>query len=267
MKREYVILVGGISGIVLIFSGFISWKVSDEKKELALREGRGSMSEQGFLENEEYVVDASDYVVAHPLVSTLPEEEISSEERMSLLDMRQEEKLARDVYRTLYDAWGIQIFRNIAQSEQTHTDSVRYLLERYAIEDPIRDDTIGVYGEEKWATLYEQLVEQGMRSQEEALMVGITIEDLDIADIRKSLSFIDNQDIIAVYENLERGSRNHMRAFSRQLDRYGKVYEAQYLTQSEVEEILEGSQERGNESDSNRQNNGRGGNLGGGNGR
>jgi len=41
-----------------------------------------------------------------------------------LLFMREEEKLAGDVYRYFYDLWGNNIFQNIARSEDTHTNAV-----------------------------------------------------------------------------------------------------------------------------------------------
>ena len=62
-------------------------------------------------------------------------------------------------------------------------------------------------------TLYDTLVEQGKYSLLDALMVGATIEDLDIKDLQEFSSQIDNEDILLVYSNLERGSRNHMRSF------------------------------------------------------
>lgn len=195
---------------------------------------------------DEYVVDASDYVVPHPYVSELPKEAISTSERDGLIMMREEEKLAHDVYITLYDKWGINIFRNIASSEQTHTESVRYLLERYDIADPVQHETVGEFTNSDFTELYNALVAQGSQSLTDALTVGATIEDLDINDLQELMAQTDNQDIIAVYENLVRGSRNHLRAFSRQLERQGASYTAQYISQEEVDDILSGSQERGN---------------------
>lgn len=49
--------------------------------------------------------------------------------------MREEEKLARDVYLTFGEKWGLTLFTNIAKSEQTHTDAVKTLLDRYEIKD------------------------------------------------------------------------------------------------------------------------------------
>jgi hypothetical protein len=62
--------------------------------------------------------------------------ELSAEEAASLLFMREEEKLARDVYNTLSATWGIQSFSIIASSEQRHMDEIKVLLDRYALTDP-----------------------------------------------------------------------------------------------------------------------------------
>ena len=54
---------------------------------------------------------------------------ISDEEATGLIFMREEEKLARDVYLTLYDVWETAVFDNIASSEQTHMDAVLMLID------------------------------------------------------------------------------------------------------------------------------------------
>jgi hypothetical protein len=43
---------------------------------------------------------------------------LSPEEAAGLAYMREEEKLAHDVYLALYEQWGSTIFRSIASSEQ-----------------------------------------------------------------------------------------------------------------------------------------------------
>jgi hypothetical protein len=68
--------------------------------------------------------------------------ELSEQEIADLIHMRQEEKLARDVYRTLGQTYSVNQFANIPLSEQKHTDAMELLLERYNIEDPIEDETI-----------------------------------------------------------------------------------------------------------------------------
>ena len=178
-------------------------------------------------------------------INALPKQPISEEEKEGLIEMREEEKLARDVYLTLYNKWKLQIFKNIAESEQTHTDSVKYLLDRYGIEDPVKSDEIGKFSNPKFEQLYKDLVEKGSKSEVDALMVGATIEDLDIADLEHWLSKTDNEDIKFVYENLMKGSRNHLRAFIRMLNNYGANYSPQYISKEEYEQIINSQMERG----------------------
>ena len=63
---------------------------------------------------------------------------LGDQETADLLYMREEEKLAHDVYVFLYDLWGLPVFNNIAASESTHTASVLALLARYGISRPGR---------------------------------------------------------------------------------------------------------------------------------
>ncbi|XRP96224.1 DUF2202 domain-containing protein [Methanocaldococcus sp. 16A] len=179
-------------------------------------------------------------------IDALPKQPISEEEKEGLIEMREEEKLARDVYLTLYHKWGLQIFKNIAESEQTHMDSVKYLLDKYNIPDPVKSDEVGKFSNPKFEELYNKLVEQGSKSVVDALKVGATIEDLDIADLEHWISKTDNEDIKFVYENLMKGSRNHMRAFVSMLERYGANYTPQYISKEEFEQIISSSMERGN---------------------
>lgn len=189
------------------------------------------------IKEHEYVVDAADFL-SNDLVASIPAAALSQEEETGLLKMREEEKLARDVYGQLYDIWGARIFLNIASSEQTHTDAVKILLDRYELEDPVQSDARGVYTDPHFTELYGELVRLGELSLEDALHVGATIEDLDIADLDQLIAQTDNQDILTVYSNLQRGSENHMRAFVRQLESRGGKYTPQYISQSQYEGMI-----------------------------
>jgi hypothetical protein len=168
---------------------------------------------------------------------------ISQTEIDSIIWMREEEKLAKDVYTTLGQVWGINIFTNISSAEQTHTDSVETLIDRYGLEDPITDETIGIFKNETFSKLYQDLVKQGSSSLVEALKVGALIEELDIKDLQERVT--TTADIDLVFQNLERGSRNHLRAFTRQLSQQGENYVPIYISQSEFDEIIGSEVERG----------------------
>ncbi|WP_457750504.1 DUF2202 domain-containing protein, partial [Thermococcus sp.] len=138
---------------------------------------------------------------------------LSQDEIDGLLWMVEEEKLARDVYLTLYQEWGIQVFSNIANSEQMHMDSVLGLIEKYNLTAPETLDQVGVFTNPELQALYDQLIDMGSRSEEDALKVGALIEETDIKDLEKWINETDNEDIKAVYSNLMAGSDNHLRAF------------------------------------------------------
>jgi hypothetical protein len=148
--------------------------------------------------------------------------QLSEEEKEELLFMREEEKLARDVYLTLYNKWGLPIFKNIARSEQNHMDAVKVLIDKYGLEDPVEEtnDKIGVFKNSELQQLYYQLVNEGSQSIENALEVGKLIEEKDIEDLEKAISETNHYDIRTVYSHLMRGSYHHLRAFNYWLQFY-----------------------------------------------
>lgn len=178
-------------------------------------------------------------------IASLPKEAINIEERNGLILMREEEKMAHDVYSFLYDKWNIMIFNNIASSEQTHTDAVLELLDKYDIDDPASGKNIGVFNDTSLQRMYNQLLINGNYSLLSALTVGATIEDLDIYDLEKLILKADNQDIAFVYNNLLKASRNHMRAFYSQIVNNGGTYRAKYISQQQLEDIVNSPKEVG----------------------
>ena len=171
---------------------------------------------------------------------------LSVQEEQGVLYMREEEKLARDVYRGMLDLWEVRTFFRISESEERHMDALARVIVRYDLEDPVVDDTEGVFTNPVFTGLYGELVEAGTASMVDALKVGALIEELDIVDLREALAQTDHADLQRVYENLMRGSRNHLRAFAARIAAAGETYEAQHLTQEEFDEIAASPSERGN---------------------
>ncbi len=178
-------------------------------------------------------------------ITTMPYQSLSQDEESAILKMREEEKLARDVYTTLYEKWSIKNFQQIASSEQKHMDAVKALIEKYSLTDPVVDDRVGVFTSEAYQKLYDKLVADGQNSQVDALKVGATIEDLDIYDLQEAIAKSDNQDVRTVFQNLMKGSRNHLRSFCWLLSAMNESYTAQYLSESEIQQILNSPRERG----------------------
>ncbi len=183
--------------------------------------------------------------LAVELVS-LPLGSLSDVEAAGIVFMREEEKLARDVYVTLGNQWSQIIFANIAASEQTHTDSVLELITRYGLIDPVGSNLPGVFLDGSLQGLHDVLVARGSASLIDALIVGAEIEEIDLIDLDlRLLDVVGNDDIELVYENLKKGSRNHLRAFVRNLENENYSYQPQHLTQAQFEAILNGAMESG----------------------
>ena len=153
--------------------------------------------------------------------------------------MREEEKMARDVYRTLGDRWNLRSFSNINQAEQRHMDQVKTLMQSYGIADPVVSDEVGVFTNPQLAAMYTQLVQRGETSLPEALKVGALIGENDIKDLRDRLNATANPQIKATYGYLLQGSYNHLQAFVRQIERQGGSYTPQVLSQQELKTILD----------------------------
>lgn len=168
-------------------------------------------------------------------------------EKETLAFMREEEKLAHDVYLQLDARWkGVtRVFGNIARSELTHTEAIRQLLLRYALPDPTASLSAGRYQDARLQALYTQLLATGQLSLVDALKVGAAIEEIDIIDLNQALLTVDNQDIVQVYQNLRKGSRNHLRSFVGTLANQGVTYMPQYMAPADYQAIVSTPIERG----------------------
>jgi hypothetical protein len=171
---------------------------------------------------------------------------LSATEIEGILYMREEEKLAQDVYLVLYKKWELPVFQNIASSEATHTEAIKTLIDRYDLEDPAAGKDVGVFTNPTIQGLYDQLVEEGGQSLASALRVGAVIEEIDILDLEERIAQTDKADVQLVYENLMKGSRNHLRSFVSTLKRQeGETYQPQYLNQAAFDAIINTPKERG----------------------
>lgn len=172
--------------------------------------------------------------------------DLTEEEAAALLFMREEEKLARDVYLALYDAWDLNIFKNIAGSENQHMEAVLTLLEKYGLDDPSAALADGEFKDPGLQELYQELTSRGQESLQAALEVGALIEEIDIQDLEESLAGTSKPDITQVFSSLLNGSYNHLRAFVQTLERQtGVSYEPEVLSFGEYTEILSAVSERG----------------------
>jgi len=172
-------------------------------------------------------------------IAALSDTELSTSELEGIAFMREEEKLARDVYIQLADLWNMNIFSNISRSEDTHMEAVKTLIDLFGFEDPVQDNEVGVFTDPILQDLHDELMVSGSISLADALLVGGAIEEIDILDLQKYLNETSNSAVIEVYENLLRGSINHLNSFVRNYERQtGETYQPQFLSQEEYQELI-----------------------------
>jgi hypothetical protein len=171
-------------------------------------------------------------VIGSPVSAKKPESTslLPEDVQETLQFMREEEKLAHDVYayfNTLYPE--ANTFENIMESEQRHTDAVADLLVKYGVADPVVVDANGLpvpgqFTDKTLQKLYDDLVDAGEESLEDALAVGVAIEEKDIEDINAAIvEAVGYTDIVRVYTNLVAGSARHLDGFLRALDALDKT--------------------------------------------
>ena len=111
-----------------------------------------------------------------------PAQQLSADEASRILFMREEEKLAMDVYQALSQKWRLRIFSNIAAGERRHFDAAGRLIIRYELSDTALP-TPGSFTNAELQKLYNDLLAKGERSLVDALQVGVIIEEKNIADL------------------------------------------------------------------------------------
>lgn len=195
-----------------------------------------SANSQDILLVDENYTSTMDQNALGQALAAEPSGGLSKAEGDDLLYMVEEEKLAGDVYSALNEKWNLRVFSNIIQAERTHEAAVKTLLTRYSLLDPTLE--MSKFSNETLQKLHDDLVAQGSSSEEQSMMVGAAVEEIDIMDLEERMSRTDRADIQLVYANLKRGSENHLRAFVNNLQRLGVKYSPQYLSSEEYQAII-----------------------------
>lgn len=187
--------------------------------------------------------------------------DLTDSELASILKMKEEEKLARDVYSVLAQKWGGVVFSNISAAESNHLNAIVLLMTSYGISDTSIGEA-GVFADPAVQALYDELVAKASVSVDEAYKTGALIEEMDIKDLDEVLAATTNENVTLVFENLLKGSRNHLRAFNLQLTNLGIVYTPTYISQTDYDLIVNSPMEKGKQyrmnGQGNRQGNGNG---------
>lgn len=178
---------------------------------------------------------AMDGLLAQPVTKAIVP--LSLAEKKTLLVMREEEKMARDVYQASYKLWKQMPFNHITESEQKHMDALLKKIKQFGLADSASSKA-GVFNNMAIRSLYNQFVKQGKLSYKDALLAGATIEDMDIRDLSAAIKATNNLALKTTYQNLLEGSKKHLSAFVGKLQQQKITYKPKYISQALFDAIL-----------------------------
>jgi hypothetical protein len=141
---------------------------------------------------------------------------LTDSEKQSLVYLYEEEKMARDLYAKLSEKWGLNVFKNINKSEQKHMNSVANLAKKASVALPTNLPA-GSFENSELQNLYNKLLNDGLKSKEDAVKVGVQVEKTDIADLQKTIASSTDSNARKVLNSLLKGSERHLKAFNNNL--------------------------------------------------
>lgn len=161
---------------------------------------------------------------------------LTAREKDGLLFIWEEEKAARDLYNGLYEKNNMTIFLDLVRSESSHMDQARAVMEKHGLAVP--PDDPGIFQNQTLQEMHDQLLAEGLQSDQDALTVAAVFEEISIVDLEKELSASQPDDVRTVYEGLLAGSRKHLRSYVSDLEGQGIEYQPRYLEAEEFQEIV-----------------------------
>ena len=166
--------------------------------------------------------------------------QLTDAEVNGILSLREEEKVAYDVYTVMFEKYESKVFKNIAENEKEHMNKIKELIDQFNLTDPIAGtiDQKGVFSNKKMQTMYDEMILGGNYGLLDALRAAARFEETDIVDLRKYLSSASDQSVINVYLNLESGSQDHLRSLVKYIEDEGISYKPSYLSKEDFDKIM-----------------------------
>jgi len=166
--------------------------------------------------------------------------ELTYLEKEGLYYLREQTKLVRDLFHTFYNMYGTKVYTRIARKEQRHFDRIGLLLEKYQLEDPVVDKSVGIYENPIFEELFHELSTSGSENNLNALYVGAYLEEIVILDLKNALLDTEARDIRRVYEKLLNDAKKQLRLFVRNIEKQevDVLYQPQNMTEEDLAEIL-----------------------------
>jgi len=127
-------------------------------------------------------------------------EPLGADEQRDLQRIREQRKLARDLYWDLAKHWGSLVLVRLGAAEQAHLNALDTLLDHYDLSDPVAGPAVGESGDPKFHALHAQIVEVGHRSEMAASQAGLLVEEMSLSDLAAARARTRRPEIAAALE-------------------------------------------------------------------
>ncbi len=166
--------------------------------------------------------------------------QITETEAGDLQLLREEEKLARDLFRDWSDR--SELFGAVAHSKQLHFEIVGALLQRHQVTDRTLGGE-GLYVFPQLQTLHQELLARGGSTELEALAAGAELHERDLVGLEEAAGRSQLEDVRASLAEIQRGARNHLRGCVEELALQGVDYAPRLLSPEAFAAIINSPRE------------------------
>ena len=146
-------------------------------------------------------------------------------------------KLALDLNWVFMQRFYDPAFQSLGGMERAHMDQLLVLLRDNGLEPLVESRSASVYGVGEHADAYDSLRMQGWDSLLGAYQATAYVEEWDISEMRALIDSTHEQALVDTLTGLLSGAEDHLRLLVSRIKGLGHDYQAQLLSQSDVDTI------------------------------
>lgn len=171
-------------------------------------------------------------------VAALYSSSIPAEEQ--LVRMQLNVKIACGLYSDFYDRWKLEVFYNIGESKSVHNQRMESILDKFSIAEPVNNERdAGLFEDSALQMNFDALIQNGSGSKMNAVITCAFLEEKIYKDLGECLKAVSGKESKEILRQMLIATGYHLKALVKTLNRSGKVYKPQLLTEIEFDKVLD----------------------------
>lgn len=134
-------------------------------------------------------------------------------EQNDLLYMIEKEKMMRNIYKTMFQEYNVELFQSIYQAKESHLSLLSSKIDKYDVHNPLVYSAENEFENSSLQLVYDDFLAKKLIYEIEALNFVKNMEERHINYVETTVSQVDgNDDIVSVYNVILLGSQAHLDA-------------------------------------------------------